>query len=78
MGIKEDSMLSELGNAVSMITITDVKISPDLSFAKVFVSVLNEEKAVEAIAHHAGDQRGHHAVNLSRQADKARLKIESF
>lgn len=34
---------------VGMITITDVKMSPDLSFAKVYVSVLEDEKAKETI-----------------------------
>lgn len=33
-----------------LITITGVKISPDFSFAKVFVSVLDEDKAKEAVA----------------------------
>ena len=34
----------------SMITLTEVDVAQDLSFAKVFVSVLEEEKAVETIA----------------------------
>lgn len=33
-----------------MTTITSVKVSADLSFAKVYVSVLEDEKAVEIIA----------------------------
>jgi ribosome-binding factor A len=33
-----------------MTTVTDVKVSADLSFAKVYVSVLEDEKAVEIVA----------------------------
>ncbi len=32
------------------ITVTEVTVAPNLSFAKVYVSVLEEEKAVEAVA----------------------------
>lgn len=35
---------------LGMVTITDVNLSPDLSFAKIFVSVLEDEKANEIIA----------------------------
>lgn len=36
-------------NPFGMITVTGVEISPDFSFAKIFVSVLMEDKAKEAI-----------------------------
>lgn len=35
---------------LGMVTVTDVKLSADLSFAKVFVSVLDDSKAKEVLA----------------------------
>jgi ribosome-binding factor A len=34
----------------SMVTVTEVEVSPDFSHAKVYVSVLNEEKAAATVA----------------------------
>jgi len=34
---------------IGMVTVTEVKLSPDFSFARVFVSVLEEEKAEATI-----------------------------
>lgn len=42
----KDEKMRTLG----MITVTGVEVAHDLSFAKVFVSVLEDEKAVEIIA----------------------------
>jgi ribosome-binding factor A len=44
--MQQEMDLSSFG----MITLTGVEVSQDMSSAKVFVSVLNDEKAAEAIA----------------------------
>lgn len=52
-----------------MTTITGVKVSADLSFAKIYVSVLEDEKAEEIVAHLNKAKKGlryelAHAVDL--------------
>ena len=43
--IRKDERTSSLG----MITVTGVEVARDLSFAKVFISVLQDEKAIEIV-----------------------------
>jgi ribosome-binding factor A len=43
--IRKDERTSSLG----MITVTGVEVARDLSFAKVFISVLQDEKALEVV-----------------------------
>lgn len=40
----------ESRDASSMVTVTEVEVSPDFSHAKVYVSVLNDEKAAAIVA----------------------------
>jgi ribosome-binding factor A len=67
-----DALASDLKDPrVGFVTVTDVKTSPDLRHARVYVSVLGDEAAQEATL--AG-LRSAHGYLQGRVADELRLK----
>ena len=91
MSIKIDRIASQMVKEISyvlanevkdsdirFVTVTDVKVTNDLSFAKVYVTVLREDKKVKVIGNNTVDISKYLGIDIDKEVIKEGAPEEVF